>query len=103
MPSKARIVFDSSNTDIVDSNPARGIDVCPRFSLLYCPLQVQALWWAFLQSKESYQNVWMESQFRKLILIRNGPEGQDPRNVQAIIIIIIIIIIIYEYRLEKLT
>jgi hypothetical protein len=26
--SKARIVFDRSNTGIVDSNPARGMDVC---------------------------------------------------------------------------
>jgi hypothetical protein len=34
--SKARTVFDRSNTGIVGSNPARGMDVCPRFSMLCC-------------------------------------------------------------------
>jgi hypothetical protein len=35
---KARTVFDRSNTGIVGSNPDRGIDVCPRFSVLCCPV-----------------------------------------------------------------
>jgi hypothetical protein len=35
---KARTVFDSLNTGIVVSNPARGMDVCPRFSVLCCPV-----------------------------------------------------------------
>jgi hypothetical protein len=35
-PSKARTVFDRSNSGIVCSNPAPGMDVCPRFSVLCC-------------------------------------------------------------------
>jgi hypothetical protein len=37
-PSEALSVFDRSNTGIVRSNPTRGIDVCPRFSVLCCPV-----------------------------------------------------------------
>jgi hypothetical protein len=36
--SKARIAFDRSKTGIASSNPARGINMCPRFSVLYCPV-----------------------------------------------------------------
>jgi hypothetical protein len=36
--SKTRNVFDRSNTRIAGSNPARGIDVCPYFSVLCCPV-----------------------------------------------------------------
>jgi len=36
--SKARTVFDRLNTGIVGSNPARGMDVCPRLSVLCCPV-----------------------------------------------------------------
>jgi hypothetical protein len=36
--SKARTVFHRSNTGIMCSNPARGMDVCPRFSVLRCPV-----------------------------------------------------------------
>jgi hypothetical protein len=36
--SEARTVFDRSNTEIVGSNPAQGMDVCPRFSVLCCPV-----------------------------------------------------------------
>jgi hypothetical protein len=36
--SEARTVFDRSNTGIAISNPARGRDVCPRFSVLCCPV-----------------------------------------------------------------
>jgi hypothetical protein len=36
--SKARTVFGRSNTGIVGSNPARGMDVCPRFSVLCFPV-----------------------------------------------------------------
>jgi len=32
--SKASTVFGRSNIGIVDSNPARGMDMCPRFSVL---------------------------------------------------------------------
>jgi hypothetical protein len=34
----ARIVFDSWNSGILGSNPARGTDVCPRFPVLCCPV-----------------------------------------------------------------
>jgi len=36
--SKVRTVFDRSNAEIVGLNPARGLDVCPRFSVLCCPV-----------------------------------------------------------------
>jgi hypothetical protein len=36
--SKTRTVFKRSNTRIVGSNSSRGIDVCPRFSVLCCPV-----------------------------------------------------------------
>jgi hypothetical protein len=49
--SKARIVFDRSNT----RNAGRGMDVCPRVSVLCCPVQVEALRQADPPSKESYQ------------------------------------------------
>jgi hypothetical protein len=35
---KSRTVFDLSNIGIADSNPARGMDVCPHFSVLCCPV-----------------------------------------------------------------
>jgi hypothetical protein len=37
-----RVRFSTARTlsGIVDSNPARGTDVCPRFSVLCCPVQV---------------------------------------------------------------
>jgi len=53
--SKASTVFDRSNTGIVGLNPAQGMDVCPRFSVLSCPVYVEALRWADPPSKESYQ------------------------------------------------
>jgi hypothetical protein len=36
--SEARTVFGRSNTGIVGSNRTRGIDVCPHFSVLCCPV-----------------------------------------------------------------
>jgi hypothetical protein len=54
-PSKARTVFGRSNTEIMGSNPTRGMDVCPHFSVLCCPVQVKSLRWAGPPSKESYQ------------------------------------------------
>jgi hypothetical protein len=36
--SKASTVFDRSNIGIAGSNPAQGMDVCPRFSVLCCPV-----------------------------------------------------------------
>jgi hypothetical protein len=33
-----RTVLGRSNTGIVASNPVRGMDVCPRFSVLCCPV-----------------------------------------------------------------
>jgi hypothetical protein len=53
--SKARIVFDRSNTGTAGSNPARGMYVCPRFIVLCCPVYVHALCRAELPSKEPYQ------------------------------------------------
>jgi hypothetical protein len=53
--SKALTVFRRSNSGLVGSNPARDMDVCPRFSVLCCPVQVVALRRADPPSKESYQ------------------------------------------------
>jgi hypothetical protein len=39
---------------IVGSNPTQGMDVCPRLSVLCCPVQVEALRRADHSSKESY-------------------------------------------------
>jgi hypothetical protein len=36
--SKARPVFGRSNIGIAGLNLARGMDVCPRFSVLCCPV-----------------------------------------------------------------
>jgi hypothetical protein len=36
--SEASTVFGLSNVEIAGSNPARGMDVCLRFSVLCCPL-----------------------------------------------------------------
>jgi hypothetical protein len=41
--SAAGTVFDRSNTGIAGSNPTRGTDVCPRFSVLCSPMWVEAL------------------------------------------------------------
>jgi hypothetical protein len=41
----------------MDSNPARDIGVCPRFSVLCCPVYIEDLGWTDPPSKESYQNV----------------------------------------------
>jgi hypothetical protein len=55
-PSKVRTVFDCSNTGIVGSNTTRGMDVCPLFSVLRCPVGVETLRRADPPSKESYQS-----------------------------------------------
>jgi hypothetical protein len=34
----SRAVFGRSNVEITGSNPARGMDVCLRFSVLCCPV-----------------------------------------------------------------
>jgi hypothetical protein len=44
--SKACTVYDRSNIGIAGSDTARGMDVCPRFSVLWCPVSVEALRWA---------------------------------------------------------
>jgi hypothetical protein len=36
--SEASIVFGRSDVEIAGSNPARGMDVCLRFSVLCCPV-----------------------------------------------------------------
>jgi hypothetical protein len=53
--SKAGTVYDRSNIEIAGSNPTWGMDVCPRVSVLCCPVSVEALRRADPPSKESYQ------------------------------------------------
>jgi hypothetical protein len=53
--SEAGTVYDRSNIGIAGSNPASGMDVCWRVSVLCCPVSVGALRRADPPSKESYQ------------------------------------------------
>jgi hypothetical protein len=43
------------NIGIAGSNPAWSMDVCPRISVLCCPVSVEALRQADPPAKESYQ------------------------------------------------
>jgi len=54
--SKVHMVSDGSVTEIVGSNPAQGIDICPHVVCvcMCCPVQVEALRWGDPPSKESY-------------------------------------------------
>jgi hypothetical protein len=51
--SKACTVYDRLNIRISGSNPAWGMDVCPRVSMLCCPVSVEALRRADPPAKES--------------------------------------------------
>jgi hypothetical protein len=53
--SKACTVYDHLNIGITGSNPAWGMDVCPRVPVLCCPVSVEALRQADPPVKESYQ------------------------------------------------
>jgi hypothetical protein len=53
--SKAGAVYDSLNVGIAGSNPAWGMDVCQRVSVLCCTVSVEALCRADPPAKESYQ------------------------------------------------
>jgi hypothetical protein len=53
--SKACIVYNRLNIGIACLNPAWGMDVCPRVSVLCCPVSVEALRRADPPAKESYQ------------------------------------------------
>jgi hypothetical protein len=53
--SKACTVYDRLNIEIAVSNAARGMDVCPRVSVLCCSVSVEALRRADPPAKESYQ------------------------------------------------
>jgi hypothetical protein len=50
-----RMVMDNSNTGVMGSNSARGMDVCLRFAVLCCPVYVKALRRDDPPSKEPYQ------------------------------------------------
>jgi hypothetical protein len=53
--SKAGTVYDRLNIWIAVSNPAWGLDVCPRVSVLCCPVSVEALHRADPPAKYPYQ------------------------------------------------
>jgi hypothetical protein len=53
--SKARTVYEHLNIGITGSNHAWSMDVCPRVSVLCCPVSVEALHQADPPAKESYQ------------------------------------------------
>jgi hypothetical protein len=50
------MVWEYSYNEILGSNPVRGVDVRPCFSVSSCPVQVEALWWADPPSKDTYRN-----------------------------------------------
>jgi hypothetical protein len=52
--SKACTVYDRLNIGIAGSNPAQGMDMCPRFSVLCWPVLVETLCWTDPPTKESY-------------------------------------------------
>jgi hypothetical protein len=52
---KAGTVYDRLNIEIACSNPAWGMDVCTRVSVLCFPVSVEALRRADPPAKESYQ------------------------------------------------
>jgi len=43
---RACMALDHSNAGIMGSYPTQGMNVCPHFSVLCCPVQVRALYWA---------------------------------------------------------
>jgi hypothetical protein len=51
----SRAVCDRLNIGIAGLSPAWGMDVCPRVSVLCCPVLVEALCRADPPAKESYQ------------------------------------------------
>jgi hypothetical protein len=55
--SKALMIMDLSNTGVVGSNTASDMEVCPRCSVPCCPVYLEDLRFADLQSKESSPNV----------------------------------------------
>jgi hypothetical protein len=57
--SKARTVYDRLKIGISGSNPTWGMDVCPRVSVLYCPVSVEALCRADPPAKESNKCLYM--------------------------------------------
>jgi hypothetical protein len=74
--SKTRTVFNRSSTGNMGSNPARGMDVCPRFFCVALSCVGVTLRRADPPSKECYQmskNRFIS--FRSQILNRNRPEG----------------------------
>jgi hypothetical protein len=86
--SKVRTVFDRLNTGIMGSKPARGMDVCPRFSVLVGS--------GLATGRFSVQGVLPTVNrfisFRSQILDRTRPEG-----LIRIIIIIIIFIVLFSH------
>jgi hypothetical protein len=55
--SKVRMVLTRSNTEVMGSNTAPGMDVCPRLSELCSPVEVEALRRADPPYKESYRKL----------------------------------------------
>jgi hypothetical protein len=51
----SRAVYGRLNIGIAGSNTAFGMDMCPRVSVLCCPVSVEALRRADPPAKESYQ------------------------------------------------
>jgi hypothetical protein len=53
----AIILFGMKNSCACFCFGLQKMDVCPRFSVLCCPVQVEALQWADAPSKVPYQNI----------------------------------------------
>jgi hypothetical protein len=73
--SEALQVLGHSNAGIAGWIPARGIVVCPRFSVLCSPAQVEALRWADPPFKESCPNVYKGFIVSGVTSESNRPQG----------------------------
>jgi hypothetical protein len=61
------------------------MDVCPRFSVLYCPVSVEALRWTDPPTKESYQmSIGSRSPLRKAKGPQRAAESHRKKNKQRL-------------------
>jgi hypothetical protein len=73
--SKARTAFNRPKTGIVDSNPAWGMDVCPRFAVVlpFAGSDLATAWPPSKEYNQMYKNRLII--FKRQIANRKMPEG----------------------------
>jgi hypothetical protein len=70
--SQEPMVLGRSNSGIVGSNPAQGMDEWTHFPMLCFTVYTEALRWTHLSSKESYKNVYKIYRFRSELCFVTG-------------------------------